>query len=178
MLQTINSCLTSETNGNMKSFKLKIILILCIFAITACGGGGSETAAPIIPVSNPTQAEPANPETDLSNIQALYDNNTELEILSRFVRSDGVLVTRIGDRGRDRHAKDITIQDHYDHYLAHYWQYRTARIQLEDFVPTGQSLIRATFITEAELGAREFRVWFWGRTTSGQFHFNPKQLNQ
>jgi CxxC motif-containing protein (DUF1111 family) len=109
------------------------------------------------------------------SIEALFDQNTAQEPASRFVRNDGVLVTRIGDRGRDRHAKDITSQDHYDHYLAHYWQYRTARIQIEDYVPIGQSLIRATFITEAELGAREFRVWFWGRNATGQFHFNPQK---
>ena len=114
-------------------------------------------------------------EPDVQGIQALYDENTVLEPMSRFVRDDGVLVTRIGDRGRDRHAKDITVQDHYDHYLANYWEYRTARIQLEDFVPVGQSLIRATFITEAKLGAREFRVWFWGRNATGQFHFNPQK---
>ncbi len=89
-----------------------------------------------------------------------------------------MVVTRFGDRGRDRHAKDITTSDRYDHYLAHYWQYRTARVQFEDYVPTGQSLIRATFITESELGAREFRVWYWGLTTSGQFHFNPQKQEQ
>ncbi|MFT7217428.1 MAG: CxxC motif-containing protein (DUF1111 family)/predicted lipoprotein with Yx(FWY)xxD motif [Paraglaciecola sp.] len=108
-------------------------------------------------------------------ISVLFDDNTALEPLASFVREDGVVVTRVGDRGRDRHAKDITVQDHYDHYLAHYWEYRTVRIQLEDFVPNGESLIRATFITESELGAREFRVWFWGRNTTGQFHFNPQK---
>jgi predicted lipoprotein with Yx(FWY)xxD motif len=111
---------------------------------------------------------------NISSITALYDDSTVLVPMVSFVRDDGVVVTRVGDRGRDRHAKDITSSDHYDHYLAHYWQYRTARIQLEDFVPNGESRIRATFITEAELGAREFRVWFWGRTT-GQFHFNPQK---
>ncbi|WP_143870375.1 di-heme oxidoredictase family protein [Catenovulum sediminis] len=114
---------------------------------------------------------------------ALYNETTELEPLAKFVRDDGVLVTRIADRGRDRHAKDIGYydpnniynSDHYDHFLAHYWQYRTARIQLEDYTQLGQSLIRATYITEAELGAREFRVWYNGLTTTGQFNFNPQK---
>ena len=116
-------------------------------------------------------------------IRALYDDSTLLEPIASFVRDDGVIVTRVGDRGRDRHAKDIGIydpnniynSDHYDHWLAHYWEFRTARIQLEDHVPIGQSLIRATFITEEELGAREFRVWYWGLTTTGQFHFQPPE---
>jgi CxxC motif-containing protein (DUF1111 family) len=157
------------------SFRKFILLTITLFLV-ACGGGGSETPPTPTPTPTPPVVEaPPNGETDLSGIKPLFDNTTTLEAVSRFVRSDGVLVTRIGDRGRDRHAKDITVQDHYDHYLAHYWQYRTARIQLEDFVPIGQSLVRATFITEAKLGAREFRVWFWGRNTTGQFHFNPQK---
>ena len=103
------------------------------------------------------------------------DATTPLEPVASFVRQDGVVVTRIGDRGRDRHAKDITASDHYDHYLSNYWEFRTVRIQLEDYVPNGQSLITATFIMEEELGAREFRVWFFGRNTTGQFHFNPQK---
>ncbi|MDA8789396.1 discoidin domain-containing protein [Pseudomonadales bacterium] len=111
----------------------------------------------------------------------LFDATTPLEPVSSYVRGDGVVVTRFGDRGRDRHAKDIgyydpnNIQnsDHYDHYLAHYWEYRTARVQFEDHVPNGQSLIKATYITESRLGAKEFRVWFSGITTTGQFHWNP-----
>ena len=106
---------------------------------------------------------------------SLFNNATELAPIASFVRSDGVAVTRIADRGRDRHAKDITFQDHYDHFLAHYWQYRTARIQLEDYTPLGQSLIKVTWITEAELGAREFRVWYNGITATGQFNFNPQK---
>lgn len=173
-----------------------------IFCLSSCGGN-SDSATPVaIPeplpivqdgdndgVVDSTDACLNSPAGDVvdstgctvtedgsaQSVVALFDENTVLEPLSRFVRDDGVLVTRIGDRGRDRHAKDITIQDHYDHYLAHYWQFRTARIQLEDYVPSGQSLIRATFITEAKLGAREFRVWFWGRNTTGQFHFNPQK---
>ncbi|WP_371194889.1 di-heme oxidoredictase family protein [Glaciecola sp. SC05] len=156
-----------------------VYLFLAFFALSGCGGG--DTSEPATPNPPPVTPPPVTPPTlpppvdTESIITALYDENTSLEDVSRFVRDDGVLITRIGDRGRDRHAKDITIQDHYDHYLAHYWEFRTARIQLEDHVPNGQSLIRATFITEAKLGAREFRVWFWGRNTTGQFHFNPQK---
>ncbi|MEZ7984782.1 MAG: discoidin domain-containing protein, partial [Pseudomonadales bacterium] len=121
---------------------------------------------------------------ELSGVEAiepLYNSSTALEQITSYVRSDGVVVTRFGDRGRDRHAKDIGYydpnniynSDHYDHWLAHYWEYRTARVQFEDHVPNGQSLIKATYITESRLGAKEFRVWFSGITTTGQFHWNP-----
>lgn len=159
----------------LKNFVSVATWLVILLTLSACGGGGSTEPTPA-PPSNPTPViEPTDLSTDLSKIKPLYDANSILESGSRFVRDDGVLVTRIGDRGRDRHAKDNSLNDHYDHYLAHYWQYRTARIQLEDYVLTGRSLIRATFITEAQLGAREFRVWFWGRNTTGQFHFNPQK---
>lgn len=111
----------------------------------------------------------------IGDFVSLFNSSTVLAPIASFVRTDGVAVTRLADRGRDRHAKDITFQDHYDHFLAHYWEYRTARIQLEDYTQLGQSLIRVTWITEAELGAREFRVWYNGITTTGQFNFNPQK---
>lgn len=111
---------------------------------------------------------------NIGQVNKLYNDSTDLEPVSAFTRDDGVIVTRIADRGRDRHAKDSGDQDHYDHYLAHYWQYRTMRIQLEDYVPLGQSRIKVTWITEAALGAKEFRVWYAGQPTTGQFWFNPQ----
>ena len=111
---------------------------------------------------------------NIGQVNKLYNDSTDLEPVTAFTRDDGVIVTRIADRGRDRHAKDSGVQDHYDHYLAHYWQYRTMRIQLEDYVPLGQSRIKVTWITEAALGAKEFRVWYAGQPTTGQFWFNPQ----
>ena len=115
---------------------------------------------------------------EIGDVQMLYDANTTLEPVTSFETDDGAIITRLADRGRDRHAKDSGVQDHYDHYLAHYWQYRTMRMQLEDYVPTGQSLIKVTWITEAALGAKEFRVWYSGTTTTGQFWFNPQPVGQ
>jgi len=118
------------------------------------------------------------PEPPSGEVVPLYNASTALEPETTFTRSDGVIVTRIADRGRDRHHKDSGVQDHYDHYLAHYWQYRTMRIQLEDYVSKGQSLIRVTWITESALGAKEFRVWYSGQNTTGQFWFNPQPVGQ
>lgn len=145
-----------------KIFGALTLLVICQL-LGACGGGGGGVT-PLVRSTTPSDSgtPSADPSTSpdsttgpvLANLAPLYDARTTLEPIASFVRDDGVVVTRIGDRGRDRHAKDITASDHYDHYLAHYWEYRTARVQFEDYVPKGQSLIRATFITEAELGAR------------------------
>jgi CxxC motif-containing protein (DUF1111 family) len=164
----------------LKNLPRVVALVALCQLLAACGGGGSSPEPPVSGPSPPTTPPPTptptpTPGPTLASLVPIYGPGTALESATTFVRSDGVVVTRFGDRGRDRHAKDITASDHYDHYLAHYWEYRTARVQFEDYVPKGQSLIRATFITEAELGAREFRVWFWGQTTTGQFHFNPQK---
>lgn len=169
----------------MKNLFGVVALVAVCQLLVACGGGGGGAPSSGALIEQPVPPD-HNPAVTLASLVSLYDASTTLEPITSFVREDGVVVTRIGDRGRDRHAKDIgvysstdpTNADHYDHYLAHYWEYRTARIQFEDYVPKGQSLIRATFITEAELGAREFRVWFWGQTTTGQFHFNPQKQEQ
>lgn len=158
-------------------FRVAALVALCQLLVACGGGGGGGVSSSGASVEPPVPPNPS-PTVALASLVSLYDATTTLEPVTSFVRNDGVVVTRIGDRGRDRHAKDITPSDHYDHYLAHYWDYRTARVQFEDYVPKGQSLIRATFITESELGAREFRVWFWGQTATGQFHFNPQKQEQ
>ena len=104
----------------MTSFLPVLAFLSILFMLSACGGS-TETLAlqdPIlVPVTPPAPVppidEPTNPDIDVSNIKALFDTTTVGESASRFVRDDGVLVTRIVDRGRDRHAKAITIQDHY-----------------------------------------------------------------
>ena len=178
----------------MKNYRFSPLLVFILLALVGCGSGGSSSEASdgstsannntsgtntgtgtSNPVDNNTSSNQNNGSQTNTALKALFDENTVLEPIASYVREDGVVVTRIGDRGRDRHAKENTDNNRYDHYLAHYWEYRTARIQLEDYVPNGQSLIRATFITEAKLGAREFRVWFSGLTTPGQFHFNPQK---
>ena len=117
---------------------------------------------------------------NIGQVNKLFNDSTELEPVTTFTRDNGVIVTRIADRGRDRHAKDSNDQDHYDHYLAHYWQYRTMRIQLEDYVVADNSVkeskISVTWITEAALGAKEFRVWYSGTPVTGQFWFNPQPV--
>lgn len=120
---------------------------------------------------------------NIGQVNKLYNDSTLLEPVTSFIRDDGVIVTRIADRGRDRHAKETNSPDfsqihRYDHYLAHYWEFRTMRIQLEDYVAKGQSLIKVTWITETALDAKEFRVWYGGRNTEGQFWFNPQPLGQ
>lgn len=100
----------------------------------------------------------------------LYDEDTELEPDVVFDRGDAI-VTRVADRARDRHAREDEFQS-YDHYLPHYWEHRTARLQLVDYVAKGGSTIDVSFVTEWELGPTEFRAWYSGLGTVAHYSGN------
>ena len=120
----------------------------------------SQDAAPDLP-DGPDPVE---------GIVPLYGPETELEFEVHFDRGDAV-VTRLADRGRDRHAREDQFQS-YDHYLARYWEHRTARFLFEDYVTYGRSAIDVTFVTEWRLSIAEFRAWYSGRGTVAAYHGN------
>ena len=107
---------------------------------------------------------------DLGDIVPLYNAQTTLEQALVFDRGDAI-VTRFSDRARDRHAKEDQFQS-YDHYLSHYWKHRTARFEIVDYVSKGGSTIDVNFVTEWQLGAREFRAWYYGMNTVAEYHGN------
>lgn len=109
-------------------------------------------------------------DTDGSGIVPLYDEHTELEPEIHYDRGDAI-VTRLADRGRDRHAREDQFQS-YDHYLPHYWEYRTARMMIVDTVAKGGNTIEVSFVTEWPLGAIEFRAWYSGQGTVAAYHGN------
>ena len=82
----------------------------------------------------------------LPQIVPLYDGDTERQPDTWFER-DGAIVTRFGDRGRDRHAREDQFQS-YDHYLPHYWTHRTSRFQFVDTVASGGGTIEISFVSE------------------------------
>ena len=104
-------------------------------------------------------------------IVPLFDATTKLEREVLFDRGDAI-VTRFGDRGRDRHAREDEFQS-YDHYLAHYWEYRTSRYIFVDKVAKGVGAIEVSWVSEWKLDPLpEFRAWYSGQTTVAQYHGN------
>jgi len=134
-------------------------------AASAPGAGAAGSA------STPPAADAASSNED---IVPLYDETTELEAEVLFERGDAV-VTRFGDRGRDRHAREDQFQS-YDHYLPHYWEHRTLRLMFVDHVAKGGSSIDVSFVTEWKLGPPEFRAWYSGMTTVAQYNGNYAPL--
>ncbi|RYE15269.1 MAG: discoidin domain-containing protein, partial [Sphingobacteriales bacterium] len=110
----------------------------------------------------------------LGNIVPLYNSSTVLEGAIQFDRGDA-LVTRIADRGRDRHAKESQFQA-YDHFLSFYWEHRTATIEIEDYVAKGGNKIRMNVVTQFRLNDTEAENrWFYrGVGTVAEFCDNEK----
>lgn len=100
----------------------------------------------------------------------MYDQLSKLEP-ETIIETDTAIITMWADRARDRHARE----DHfhlYDHYLTHYWEHRTARIYLTDYVAKGGNKITIHVYPEFELDAPEFRAFYRGIGTVAEYHSN------
>ncbi|MDB5103697.1 MAG: hypothetical protein JWP91_1386 [Fibrobacteres bacterium] len=102
----------------------------------------------------------------------LFDGTTKLEP-ETITETATALVTRFSDRARDRHAREDQFHA-YDHYLAHYWDNRTATLQITDEVAKGGKKIRIDQWTLWPLDpkAREFRAWYRGIGTVAEYNHN------
>ena len=168
--------------------------------VSACGGGGAvrDAAGPVPTQTGPaaslgaqitatvvsasrSNAEGPVPSTDPNacrscvrgdgaNITPLYDPTTVLEPATVEDTTDA-LVTRFSDRARDRHAREANFHL-YDHYLAWYWEQRTATILITDKVAKGGTEIVFDIFPLKDLSAPEFRAFFRGITTAGEYHTN------
>jgi len=107
--------------------------------------------------------------TSLGDIVPLFDSNTNLEPAIQFDRGDA-LVTRIADRGRDRHAKENHFQA-YDHFLTFYWEDRTIQLEIVDYIAKGGDSIRMNVKTLNKLDDRqaENRWFYYGRNTLAEY---------
>lgn len=120
-----------------------------------------------IPASSTSSSSSST--ASLGNITPLYNTSTTLEGAIRFDRGDAI-VTRISDRGRDRHAKENHFQA-YDHYLTFYWEQRTAAIEIVDYVAKGGTTVRMNVRAEAKLDdlQAENRWWYIGMNTLAEY---------
>jgi hypothetical protein len=103
-------------------------------------------------------------------IAALFDSTTVLEAETT-VHTPQALITYVGDRARDRHAREDMFRA-YDHYLPWYWEQRTMGIEIIDRVAKGGNSITVNYQTLAPLEQPEFRAFFRGIGTVAEYHFN------
>jgi len=121
------------------------------------------TNTAIGPTNTPTN-------TPVSNIVPLYNSSSPVEpVLVQDIGS--AIVTRFGDRARDRHAREANFMA-YDHYLPLYWEFRTVAIELIDTVAKGGSTITANITALHALDTPDFRAFYLGSGVLTNYYFN------
>ena len=135
------------------------------------GGGGGSAGGPGPGVGG-TGGTGAAPVDENVTYVALYDEETVLERALVEERPDA-LITRLGDRARDRHAREDEFQA-YDHYLAFYWEHRTAAIEIVDTVGRGGDSVTFNVTTEWPLipNQAELRFFYRGIGTVAEYYDN------
>ena len=112
---------------------------------------------------------PAGAQT--GSIVGLFNASSVLEPETT-VDTPAALITYLADRARDRHAREAVFHI-YDHYLSWYWEQRVANVQIIDRVGrNGGTNITFNYTTNGQLSAPEFRTFFRGITTLGEYSNN------
>ena len=146
---------------------------------TSGGPTATRTATSTItrtPTAGPTLTKTLTPTVTntqpVSAVVPLFNSSTVLEA-NTIIDTGTSLITRIDDRARDRHAREGNFAL-YDHYLSHYWEQRTASIEVVDKVAKGGTDITFNVVTQWKLSAPEFRAWFRGITTVAEYNYNAQ----
>lgn len=81
------------------------------------------------------------------------------------------LITRVGDRVRDRHAREAQFKA-YDHYLSWYWEHRTVGIEVVDRIAKGGTEVTFNITSLWPLDTPDFRAFYVGKNTVAEYAFN------
>lgn len=102
----------------------------------------------------------------------LFDASTPLE--PEIVEdTPTALITRFADRARDRHAREDQFRA-YDHYLSHYWEHRTAAVEIVDTVGRGGNSVTFNVASQWPLSPieAELRFLYRGINTVAEYWNN------
>ncbi len=123
------------------------------------------------PAASPPAADASPTPVPLFNAQTKLDPDNIID-------TPTALITRIGDRVRDRHAREWMFHA-YDHYLALYWENRTVSIEIIDRVAKGGKTITFNMTSLFPLNHPNLRCFFEGKGTVAQYSDNmiSKQID-
>ena len=127
----------------------------------------SKNAAGVSPFSANVSATTQGPAGE---IVSLFNEGTVLE-QPTVIDTPSALITRLGDRGRDRHARESEFRA-YDHYLTWYWELRTIAIEVVDRVAKGGNSITLNITSLWKLDTPDVRVFFRGINTPAEYFLN------
>jgi CxxC motif-containing protein (DUF1111 family) len=130
----------------------------------AAGGGGNypDPPPPTAPLTGGTDGR--------GRVVALFPGGTPLEPAT-VEQTATAIITRVGDRVRDRHAREAQFQAH-DHFLPLYFQDRTYSLEIVDEIARGGSQITFNMRTIHPEDGPNFRAFFRGINTVAEYWHN------
>jgi CxxC motif-containing protein (DUF1111 family) len=127
----------------------------------------TRTNTPTGPTNTPTRTPTTPP---LGTIVPLYNSGSAIDpVLVQDIGS--AIVTRFGDRARDRHAREANFMN-YDHYLPLYWEFRTVGIEIVDTIAKGGTTLTATITTLHQMDTPDFRAFYLGSGVLTNYSYN------
>jgi hypothetical protein len=122
----------------------------------------------------PTPSIPVTPPTGGSDqsgsVVPLFSGATALEPAT-VVDTGSALVTRVGDRVRDRHARE-SIFHIYEHFLPLYFTNRTFSLEIVDRVAKGGTTVTMNLTTVYPMDGPNARAFFRGLNTPAEYFYN------
>ncbi|QRK08295.1 c-type cytochrome [Archangium violaceum] len=106
----------------------------------------------------------------IANIVPLFNSGTPLEP-ALVEDTPQALITRVGERVRDRHARESEFQA-YDHFLPLYFVNRTFYVEIVDQVAKGGNQITVNLHTTHPHDGTNFRAFFRGINTVAEYWHN------
>ena len=139
------------------------------FEVYTVSGPTATSAPTLTPTRTPTTGPTATP-VPMGSIVPLYNSSSAVDpVLVQDIGS--AIVTRFGDRARDRHAREANFMN-YAHFLPLYWEFRTVGIELIDTVAKGGTTITANITTLHQMDTPDFRAFYLGSGVLTNYYFN------
>ncbi len=154
----------------MKRFAIGIYALFFVLAyvyLTTDDSSGAASAPAPAAGSGAAKAPAAG-----ASFVPLFNAATKLEPPT-IIDTPTALVTRVGDRGRDRHAREWMFHS-YEHYLALYWVDRTVSIEVVDTVAKGGKTITFNMVSLAPLNLKDLRAFYEGKFSIAQYSSNEQ----
>jgi CxxC motif-containing protein (DUF1111 family) len=148
----------------MKRCVLCIVVLAMAYVCFTAAIGAVPAVTPTVPKA-PAQAGG-------SVFVPLFTSATKLEPPT-IIDTPTALITRVGDRGRDRHAREWIFHS-YEHYLPHYWIDRTLSIEVVDTVPKGGKTVTFNIVSLAPLNLKDLRAFYEGKFSTAQYSSNEQ----
>src|SRR5258706_5864641 len=139
------------------------------FEVYAASGPTATTAPSLTPTRTATTGPSPTP-VPLGNIIPLYTSSSAIDpVLVQDIGS--AIVTRFGDRARDRHAREANFMN-YAHFLPLYWEFRTVGIEIIDTIAKGGTTLTANITTLHQMDTPDFRASYLGSGVLTNYYYN------